>query len=63
MLFHLDIRPEKHEANEKEVDGKGYAGMLLNGMPGRFHIGRPVNIIKNEQGIIMRFGQALFKIL
>jgi hypothetical protein len=63
MLFDFHIRTEKYQSDEKQVDGEGDPWMLLYGMPGSFHVRRPVDIIKDEQGLVMGLAKALLKVL
>ena len=47
MLFHLELIAKKYQSNKKQVNGKPDFRVFLYCIPGLFHIGTPVNIIKN----------------
>ena len=47
MLFHLKLVAKKDHSNKKQVNGKLYPVVFFDHIPGPFHIGAPVNIIKN----------------
>lgn len=54
MLFYFKLVAKKDQSNKKQVNGKLYRGILLDRIPGPFHIGAPVNIIKNHYTIDMQ---------
>ena len=62
MLFFPEFLPENRYPNKKEVNAATNRRMLLYCSPCLFHFPAPVNIIKNQYRIIMRFSHNLAEI-
>ena len=62
MLTYFDFGPEKNQSHKKKVDRNGNGGMLPDLLPGFFHIGAPVDVVKNKNAVFCFIGQQLIKI-
>lgn len=62
MLLFVKFLPEEYDTNKEKINTAKYSRVCYNGLPGCFHFPAPVNIIKDQDGVVVYVGQQLIKI-
>ncbi len=52
MLFYLERGIEKHQSDEKKVNGEKYFRVFADTIPGFLHLRTPVDIIKHINALL-----------
>ena len=61
MLFNPEVLAEKGEAGAEGVYAQAHLRVAGDGFPGSAHAGRPVDVVKNQQGVFAEMGEQAFE--